>query len=56
MIGHSMGGYIAFAEKYPDVSIALGLIHSSTYADDALKIETRKRVLISSNKTEVKPF
>jgi pimeloyl-ACP methyl ester carboxylesterase len=45
MIGHSMGGYIAlaFAEKYPEVLMALGLIHSTAYADDALKIETRKK-------------
>jgi pimeloyl-ACP methyl ester carboxylesterase len=45
MIGHNMDGYIAlaFAEKYPDVLIDLGLIHSTAYVDDALKIETRKK-------------
>lgn len=44
-IGHSMGGYIAlaFAEKYPGKIEALGLFHSSAYADDAAKIETRKK-------------
>lgn len=45
LIGHSMGGYIslAFAEKYPSALTALGLFHSSAYADDAAKIETRQK-------------
>lgn len=45
MIGHSMGGYItlAFAEKYPGKLTALGLFHSSAYADDKDKRETRKK-------------
>lgn len=45
MIGHSMGGYItlAFAEKYPEMLSAFGLFHSGAYADDAEKIETRKK-------------
>jgi pimeloyl-ACP methyl ester carboxylesterase len=35
MIGHSMGGYItlAFAKKYPAYLTAIGLFHSSAYAD-----------------------
>jgi len=35
MAGHSMGGYItlAMAEKYPDVLIGIGLIHSTAFAD-----------------------
>ena len=34
LIGHSMGGYIslAFAEKYPERLLSLGLFHSSSYA------------------------
>ena len=47
MIGHSMGGYIslAFAEKFPERLIAFGLFHSSAYADDAAKIETRRKAI-----------
>lgn len=47
MIGHSMGGYItlAFAEKYPEMLHAIGLFHSSAYADDETKIETRKKAI-----------
>lgn len=35
MIGHSMGGYVtlAYAEKYPDQLLGMGLFHSSAYAD-----------------------
>ncbi len=45
LIGHSMGGYItlAFAEKYPGLLNAFGLFHSSAYADDELKKETRRK-------------
>jgi pimeloyl-ACP methyl ester carboxylesterase len=45
MIGHSMGGYItmAFAEKYPDRLKAFGLFHSSAFADNEAKKETRKK-------------
>lgn len=47
MIGHSMGGYItlAFAEKYPQMLSAFGLLHSSAYADNAEKVETRKKAI-----------
>src|SRR5580704_12222233 len=39
MIGHSMGGYVslAFAEKYPDQLSALGLFHSTSFADSEEK-------------------
>jgi len=39
LIGHSMGGYItlAFAEKYPELLNAMGLFHSTAYADDDVK-------------------
>ncbi len=45
LIGHSMGGYIslAFAEKYPENVPALGLFHSSSYADSAEKKESREK-------------
>lgn len=47
MIGHSMGGYItlAFVEKYPDILDGFGLFHSSAYADDDPKKETRKKAI-----------
>ena len=45
VIGHSMGGYItlAFAEKYPQYLNAFGLFHSSAYADNEEKKQTRKK-------------
>jgi len=45
LIGHSMGGYVtlAFAEKYPELLNAFGLFHSTAYADDELKKETRRK-------------
>lgn len=45
MLGHSMGGYVtlAFAEKYPDVLSALGLVHSTSYADTEEKKQTRRK-------------
>jgi len=45
MIGHSMGGYVAlaFAEKYSDDLAALGLFHSTAFADNEEKKEIRKK-------------
>lgn len=45
MIGHSMGGYItlAFAERYPELLTGVGLFHSSVFADDEQKKETRRK-------------
>jgi pimeloyl-ACP methyl ester carboxylesterase len=45
LIGHSMGGYItlAFAEKYPELLNKFGLFHSTAYADNEEKIQTRRR-------------
>jgi pimeloyl-ACP methyl ester carboxylesterase len=45
MIGHSMGGYItlAFAEKYPEMLSAFGLVHSGAFADDEEKKATRRK-------------
>lgn len=45
IIGHSMGGYIslAFAALFPSKLKALCLFHSSAYADDEEKINTRRK-------------
>jgi pimeloyl-ACP methyl ester carboxylesterase len=45
MIGHSMGGYVAlsFAEKYPERLNAVGLFHSSAFADTEEKKGARKK-------------
>ncbi|MEN9339478.1 MAG: hypothetical protein RIQ62_790 [Bacteroidota bacterium] len=47
LLGHSMGGYItlAFAEKYPEYLQGFGLIHSTAYADDEAKKETRRKAI-----------
>lgn len=45
LIGHSMGGYIAlaFAEKYPERLMALGLFHSTAYSDSEEKRAGRQK-------------
>ncbi len=45
IIGHSMGGYIAlaFLEAFPQAVAALGLFHSSTFADSEEKKATREK-------------
>ena len=45
LIGHSMGGYVAlaFAEKYAGYLQALGLFHSTAFADNEEKIVSRRR-------------
>ena len=57
VLGHSMGGYVALAltDLYPNRVTALGLIHSTAYADDAQKIENRIKSirLIEGNGKEV---
>lgn len=47
IIGHSMGGYIAlnYLEKYPEDLVSLGLFHSTAYADDQAKVETREKAI-----------
>lgn len=56
LIGHSMGGYItlAFAEKYPEMLASFGLFHSSAFADDEPKKDTRRKAIefIKSNGAE----
>jgi pimeloyl-ACP methyl ester carboxylesterase len=45
MLGHSMGGYVAlaFAKNYPQSLSAIGLIHSTAFADSETMRETRKK-------------
>ena len=45
IIGHSMGGYIALAiaEKHAEMMKALGLFHSSAFADSEEKKNTRRK-------------
>jgi pimeloyl-ACP methyl ester carboxylesterase len=45
LIGHSMGGYtaLAFAEKYPELLLGLGLFHSTAAADSEEKKEARRK-------------
>lgn len=45
LIGHSMGGYIAmaFAEKYPAKLNAIGLFHSTAFADSEEKKKVREK-------------
>ena len=45
VIGHSMGGYItlALADKYPGRLDAIGLFHSSAFADSEEKKATRRK-------------
>jgi pimeloyl-ACP methyl ester carboxylesterase len=45
IIGHSMGGYItlAFAEKYPEGLRGFGLFHSTAFADNEEKKQTRRK-------------
>lgn len=47
IFGHSMGGYIAlaFAELFPDRVHALGLIHSTAFADSPEKKQTRTKAI-----------
>jgi pimeloyl-ACP methyl ester carboxylesterase len=47
LIGHSMGGYItlAFAEKYPGHLNSFGLFHSSAFADNEEKKQTRLKAI-----------
>lgn len=48
LIGHSMGGYVAlaFAEHYPERLTALGLVHSTAFADSEDKKTTRRKGIV----------
>jgi pimeloyl-ACP methyl ester carboxylesterase len=58
LIGHSMGGYIAlaFAQANPERLIALGLFHSTAYADDEEKIATRRKSIAFIRNNGAAPF
>ncbi len=58
MLGHSMGGYItlAFAEKYPGMLSAFGLINSTAYADNEEKKITRAKAIDTIEKYGAFPF
>lgn len=45
LLGHSMGGYVtlAMAEKYPELIIGFGLIHSTAFSDNEEKKEVRSK-------------
>ncbi len=47
LIGHSMGGYItmAFAEKYPEKLLGLGLFHTTAFADSDEKKNARLKTV-----------
>lgn len=47
LLGHSMGGYIilALAEAYPEYISALGLIHSTAYADSPERKDMRLKAM-----------
>ncbi len=47
IVGHSMGGYIAlaFGEKFPEMLTGIGLFHSSAFADDEAKKQTRSKAI-----------
>jgi pimeloyl-ACP methyl ester carboxylesterase len=58
LIGHSLGGYVALAmvEKKPSLFRGLGLFHSTAYADNAEKKESRTKVLKFVDEQGVKAF
>ena len=57
IVGHSMGGYmaLAFAERYPDRTDGVVLLHSTPYADSEEKKKNRQREisLVKSGKKEL---
>ena len=58
VIGHSLGGYVtlALAELVGDELGGIGLFHSTAFADDQEKIETRNRTLAFVEKHGVDKF
>lgn len=56
LIGHSMGGYItlAYENLYYEKTKAIGLFHSTCYADSEIKIQNRKKSIdfIKNNGSE----
>lgn len=58
VIGHSLGGYVALAlvEKNPQAFAGLGLFHSTAYADNAEKKQSRTKALEFIDKNGVLAF
>lgn len=58
LLGHSMGGYIslAFAELFSERVEALGLLHSSAFADNDAKKEARLKSIAFIQKQGSHPF
>ena len=57
IVGHSMGGYVAlaFAERHPEMTSSIVLLHSTPYADSDEKRHNREReiALIRAGKKEL---
>jgi pimeloyl-ACP methyl ester carboxylesterase len=58
LIGHSLGGYVtlAMAKKAPELFAAIGLFHSTAFADTEEKKESRNKVIEFINKNGVEKF
>lgn len=58
MVGHSLGGYIslAFAEKYPEWMLGLGIFQSTAYADDEQKQKKRSQTAAFIERNGMEPF
>ncbi len=58
LLGHSMGGYItlAFAQMFPEKLQAFGFVHSTAFADNEDKKETRKKGIKMMEEYGVYPF
>jgi pimeloyl-ACP methyl ester carboxylesterase len=58
VIGHSLGGYVALAmiNKRPDLFSAIGLLHSTAYADSPEKKQSRVKVIEFVEKNGALPF
>ncbi len=58
IIGHSMGGYItiAFAEKYPHYLHSFGMFHSSAFADNEEKKQSRAKAIDFINEKGANAF
>jgi pimeloyl-ACP methyl ester carboxylesterase len=58
LIGHSLGGYVtlAMAKKSPELFSAIGLFHSTAFADSEEKKESRNKVIEFIDKHGVQKF
>ena len=58
VVGHSLGGYLALelARQYSDAILGIGLIHSTAFADDEEKVNSRKKTIEFVQKRGVELF